>query len=58
LLIGKTVEIALEKKSIKSKSIIVDAMHSRARYNQKSPKEFYRRNPKMFEKPFINLMNQ
>ena len=40
MLIGKTVEIALEKKIIKSNTIIVDATHTKARYNQKSPKEF------------------
>ena len=40
LLIQKTVEIALEKEIIKSKTIIVDATHTKARYNQKSPKEF------------------
>ncbi|KFM95534.1 transposase DDE domain protein [Bacillus clarus] len=40
MLIGKTVEIALEKNIIKSKAIIVDATHTKARYNQKSPKEF------------------
>ena len=37
--INKTVEIAIEKGIIKSKSIIVDATHTKARYNQKSPKE-------------------
>lgn len=40
LLIQKTVEIALEKELIKSKTIIVDATHTKSRYNQKSPKEF------------------
>lgn len=40
MLIGKTVEIALEKKIINSQTIIVDATHTKARYNQKSPKEF------------------
>ncbi|MCZ2260328.1 IS1182 family transposase [Sporosarcina sp. G11-34] len=40
LLIQKTVEIALEKELFKSKTIIVDATHTKARYNQKSPKEF------------------
>ena len=40
LLIQRTVEIALEKELIKSKTIIVDATHTKARYNQKSPKEF------------------
>lgn len=39
MLIGKTVEIAIDKGIIKSKSIIVDATHTKARYNQKSPKE-------------------
>ena len=40
MLIGKTMEIALEKDLIKSKTIIVDATHTKACYNQKSPKEF------------------
>lgn len=39
MLINKTVEIAIEKEIIKSKSIIVDATHTKARYNQMSPKE-------------------
>lgn len=39
MLINKTVEIAMEKGIIKSKSIIVDATHTKARYNQKTPKE-------------------
>jgi len=39
LLINKTVELAIEKDIIKSNSIIVDATHSKARYNQMSPKE-------------------
>jgi len=39
MLINKTVEIAVEKGIIKSKSIIVDATHTKARYNQKSPIE-------------------
>lgn len=39
ILINKTVEIAIEKEIIKSKSIIVDATHTKARYNQKTPKE-------------------
>jgi len=40
LLIQKTVEIALDKKLINSKTIIVDATHTKSRYNQLSPKEF------------------
>ncbi|MNW51946.1 Transposase DDE domain protein [compost metagenome] len=39
MLIGKTVELALEKDILKSTSIIVDATHTKARYNQKSPRE-------------------
>ncbi|GMK38806.1 hypothetical protein PCCS19_18600 [Paenibacillus sp. CCS19] len=39
MLVGKTVEIAMDKGIIKSKAIIVDATHTKARYNQKSPRE-------------------
>ncbi|WP_421102673.1 IS1182 family transposase [Sporosarcina psychrophila] len=50
MLIGKTVEIALEKKIIKSKTFIVDATHTKARYNQKSPKEFLQEKSKKVRK--------
>lgn len=39
ILIGKTVEIALEHGLIKTKSIILDSTHTKARYNQKTPRE-------------------
>lgn len=39
MLINKTVEIAMEQDIIKSNSIIVDATHTKARYNQKTPRE-------------------
>lgn len=39
LLIGKTVQIAIEKGIIKSRSLIVDSTHTKARYNQKTPRE-------------------
>ncbi|MBT2765827.1 IS1182 family transposase [Paenibacillus sp. ISL-20] len=39
LLIGKTVALAIEKEVLKSTSIIVDATHTKARYNQKTPRE-------------------
>ncbi|WP_407314218.1 transposase [Desulfosporosinus sp. SB140] len=39
LLIQKTVEIALEKGIIQSQAIIVDSTHTKARYNQRSPRE-------------------
>ena len=37
MLISKTVAIAIEKGIIKSKSIIVDATHTKSRYNSKTP---------------------
>lgn len=39
LLINKTVDIAIEKDILRSNSIIVDSTHTKARYNQKSPRE-------------------
>jgi len=39
MLIGKTVAIAVEHNILKSTAIIVDATHTKARYNQKSPRE-------------------
>ena len=39
MLVAKTVQIALEKGIIKSKSIIVDATHTKSRYNQKTPRQ-------------------
>jgi IS5 family transposase len=50
MLIGKTVEIALEKEIIKSKTIILDATHTKARYNQLSPKEFLQEKSKNVRK--------
>lgn len=39
MLISKTVGIAIENKILKSNSIIVDSTHTKARYNQKTPRE-------------------
>lgn len=39
MLIGKTVTLAIEQNILKSNSVIVDATHTKARYNQKSPQE-------------------
>ena len=39
MLIGQTVAIAKEKGLLKSKTIIVDATHTNARYNHKSPRQ-------------------
>lgn len=50
MLIQKTVEIALEKELIKSTSIIVDATHTKSRFNQKSPYEFLMEKSKLLRK--------
>jgi IS5 family transposase len=55
MLIGKTVEIALEKEIIKSNTIIVDATHTKARYNQKSPKEFLQEKSKNVRKAVYQI---
>lgn len=55
MLIGKTVEIALEKEIIKSNTIIVDATHTKARYNQKSPKEFLQEKAKNVRKAVYKI---
>jgi hypothetical protein len=55
LLIGKTVEIALEKEIIKSKAIILDATHTKARYNQKSPKEYLQEKSKNVRKAVYQI---
>ena len=44
MLIGKTFEIAPEKKLIKSKSIIVDATYTKARYTKSHQNNFYKIN--------------
>lgn len=50
MLINKTVEIAIEKEIIKSSSIIVDATHSKARYNQMKPREILMERSKKLRK--------
>ena len=55
LLIKKTVEIALDKGLITSKRLIVDATHTKARYNQKSPKEFLQEKSKNVRKAVYQL---
>jgi hypothetical protein len=50
MLIQKTVAIALEKEIIKSRSIIVDATHTKARFNQQSPKEILMEKSKLLRK--------
>lgn len=55
MLIGKTVEIAQEKNIIKNNAIIVDATHTKARYNQKSPKEFLQEKSKNVRKAIYKI---
>lgn len=55
MLIEKTVEIALEKKIIKRNTIIVDATHTKARYNQKSPIEFLQEKSKIVRKAVYKI---
>lgn len=55
MLINKTVEIALEKGIIKSKSMIVDATHTAARYNQKSPREVLQERSKRLRKSVYEI---
>ena len=55
MLINKTVEIALEKGIIKSKSIIVDATHTAVRYSQKSPREVLQERSKKLRKSVYEI---
>ncbi|HJV44313.1 MAG TPA: IS1182 family transposase [Bacillota bacterium] len=55
MLINKTVEIAMEKEIIKSNSIIVDATHTKARYNQKSPREILMDRSKKLRKAIYQI---
>ena len=55
MLIDKTVSIALKNNIIKSKSIIVDATHTRARYNQKSPREILQERSKKLRKSIYKI---
>lgn len=55
ILINKTVEIAIEKGIIKSKSIIVDVTHARARYNKKSVKEILMDRSKLLRKTIYQI---
>src|SRR5699024_12611938 len=55
MLINKTVEIAIEKEVIKCNSINVDATHTKARYNQKSPKEILADRSKKLRKSIYEI---
>jgi hypothetical protein len=55
ILIQKTVEIALKKEIIKSSAIIVDATHTKARFNQLSPKELLMQKSKLLRKSVYEI---
>ncbi|OMD40685.1 IS1182 family transposase [Paenibacillus odorifer] len=55
MLIQKTVEIALEKEIIKRRAIIVDATHTKSRFNQQSPKEILMEKSKLLRKAVYQI---
>lgn len=56
-LIKKTVEIAISKGVLVSKTIIIDATHTRARYNQKSAQEVLLERAKSLRKEIYTVNN-
>ncbi|OLS38647.1 IS1182 family transposase [Alkalihalophilus pseudofirmus] len=50
MLVGKSVEIAIEHNILKDPTIILDATHTRACFNKKSPKEFLQEKSKNVRK--------
>lgn len=55
LLINETVGIAIDKGVMKSSSIIMDATHTRARYNQLTPQEVLRNRSKNVRKTIYSM---
>ncbi len=55
MLIGKTVEIALEKGVLLSKTLIVDATHTKSRYNKKSAQEALLERAKLLRKEVYSI---
>ena len=55
MLITKTVQLALEKGIIKSKSIIVDATHTKSRYNQKTPRQVLQEQSKKLRRSIYEI---
>jgi transposase len=55
LLIGKTVELATAQGILTSTSIIVDATHTKARYNQKSPREILQDRSRKLRKAIYSI---
>lgn len=55
LLINKTVSIAIDEGILKSKSIIVDSTHTKARYNQLSPRAVLVEQSKLLRKSIYEI---
>lgn len=55
LLIAKTVEIAIEKNIITSKTLIVDATHTLSRYQKQTPKEYLQNQAKKVRKTIYSF---
>lgn len=55
LLIEKTVQIAIEEGVLKSKTIIIDATHTKARYNQESAREALLQRAKLLRKEIYTI---
>ncbi|GAK00464.1 transposase [Geomicrobium sp. JCM 19055] len=55
VLIAKTVEIALDKGIIQSKTMIVDATHTKSRYNQQRPEDILRERSKQLRKVVYSI---
>jgi len=55
LLIGKTVELAIAQGIMLSTSIIVDATHTKARYNLKSPREILQERARKLRKAIYTI---
>ncbi len=55
MLIGKTVTLAIEQSIVKSPAIIVDATHTKARYNQKSPQDILQDRARKLRKAIYTL---
>ena len=55
MLISKTVTLAIDKGIIKSKSIIVDATHTKSRYNQKAPRKILQERSKQLRKAVYQI---
>jgi len=58
LLVKKTVELALEKGVLARRTLIVDATHTVARYNQKSPVEALRSSSKILRKRLYGVSDK